>query len=175
MVVVFPLLCVISVFFLALFPTANGQDFEIGPDILLAGSPAAMLFALLESQQDLSGTLKTLTALPSVCKTKGLEGVPQVLAGEAPVDCNLSKVKPDCFLVHLAGQVGRSWGTQEIDEEKAANLIEKLLKPQGLTLHAAAVACAAAPLVVPLLQQFGLDINPPSEVVSAATLACTQP
>lgn len=150
----------------------NGQEFEISPEILLAGSPAAMLFAFLETQEDFSGASQALTTLPSLCKTEGIGKAFQTTDAETKVDCNLTGVDPECFLVNLAGQVGKSWGTQLADEEKAAEMIDKLLKGRGLTLQAAAAACAAAPLVVPLLSQFGTEMNSAAEVINDAAISC---
>lgn len=164
----FPLFfCIIS-----FIVVANGQDFEISPEILLAGSPAAMLFAFLETQEDFSGASQALTSLPSLCKTEGIEEAFQNTDATTKVNCNLTGVDPECFLINIAGQVGKSWGTQLADEEKAAEMIEKLLKGRGLTLQAATAACVAAPLVVPLLSQFGTEMNSAAEVISDAAISC---
>lgn len=80
-----------------------GQELEIGPEILLAGSPAAMLFAFLESQEDLSGVSQALNYLPSACKTEGLEKDIQTTDVETKVDCNLTGIDPECFLINIAG------------------------------------------------------------------------
>ncbi|CDJ57156.1 hypothetical protein, conserved [Eimeria maxima] len=91
------------------FLSASAQDFEISPDILLAGSPAAMLFAFLDTQEDFSGASQALAALPSVCKTQGLAETltssrsSSSEAVAANVDCNLTGVDPECFLINLAG------------------------------------------------------------------------
>lgn len=162
----FPLLFILFLF------AANGQDFEISSDILLAGSPAAMLFAFLDTQEDFSGASQALSVLPSACQTDGLANVPETISAEAAIDCNLTGVDPECFLINIAGQVGKSWGSQLSDEERAAEMIEKLLKSRGLTMQAAAVACVAAPLIVPLLSQFGTEINSPAEVINEASMAC---
>lgn len=146
-------------------------EFEISPEVLLAGSPAAMLFAFLETHEDFSGAEQALTVLPSVCKTEGLDKVSASFT-ETRVDCNLTDVDPECFLKNLAGQVGKSWGTKEVDEAKAAEVIDRLLKQRNLTLQAAAVACAASPLIIPLLAQFGTEMNPVPQVIAEATQAC---
>ena len=98
-----------STYFISL---CSAQDFEISPDILLAGSPAAMLFAFLDTQEDFSGASQALAALPTVCKTQGLtessssSSSSTSAAGKAAaadVDCNLTGVDPECFLINLAG------------------------------------------------------------------------
>jgi len=148
-------------------------DFEISSEVLLAGSPAAMLFAFIDTQDDFSGAEQALTVLPSVCKTAGLEhSLSKTM--ENRVDCDLTGVDAECFLTNLAGQVGKSWGTQELDQLKAQEVIEKRLKKEKLTLQAAAVACSAAPLVIPLLRQFGTEMDPVSDVISQAKSACTR-
>ena len=68
--------------------------------------------------------------------------------------------------------MGKTWDTQLADESRAAEMIEKLLKSQGLTLQAAAAACAAAPLAVPLLTQFGSALPSAAEVIAEASAAC---
>lgn len=88
---------------LSLLFSANGQDFEISPEILLAGSPAAMLFAFLDTQEDFSGAFQALTVLPSVCKTQGIEKVFETTSTANAVDCNLTGVDPECFLINIAG------------------------------------------------------------------------
>ncbi|KAL8429699.1 hypothetical protein ACSSS7_006417 [Eimeria intestinalis] len=164
------LVSVVSLF--SSLSSITAQEFEISPEILLAGSPAAMLFAFLDTQEDFTGASQTLTVLPSVCKTEGIQKAVEVAQADQVLDCNLTGVDPECFLINIAGQVGKSWGSQLADEEKAAEMIEKLLKGRGLTLQAAAVACAAAPLVVPLLSQFGTEMASPAEVINEASLAC---
>ena len=68
--------------------------------------------------------------------------------------------------------MGKSWNTQEADEQKAAEMIEKLLKRRGLTLQAAAAACVAAPLVVPLLSHFGTELTSAEDVINEAAMSC---
>ncbi|XP_022592847.2 uncharacterized protein LOC34618314 [Cyclospora cayetanensis] len=131
-----------------------------------------MLFAFLETQEDFSGAAQALSTFPSICKTQGLDQPKQAMSTSPEINCNLTGVDPECFLINISGQVGKSWGTQEADEQKAAQMIQKLLKGQELVLHAAITACAAAPLAVPLLSQFGTELPSAAEVINEAAAAC---
>ncbi|CDJ40843.1 hypothetical protein, conserved [Eimeria tenella] len=138
-----------------------------------------MLFAFLDTQEDFSGAAAALSAIPSLCKTEGIQNFNKrsssssnAAAANDHVDCNLTGVDPECFLVNLAGQVGKTWGTQLADEQRAAEMVQKLLQGEDATLQAAVAACAATPLAVPLLVQFGSALPSPAAVVAEASAAC---
>ncbi|CDJ66483.1 hypothetical protein, conserved [Eimeria necatrix] len=142
-----------------------------------------MLFAFLDTQEDFSGAAAALSAIPSLCKTEGIQNFNKrssssssssssTAADNDRVDCNLTGVDPECFLVNLAGQVGKTWGTQLADEQRAAEMVQKLLQGEDATLQAAVAACAATPLAVPLLVQFGSALPSPAAVVAEASAAC---
>lgn len=82
----------------------DAHEFEISPEIFLAGSPSAMLVAFLETQGDMKATREALNRIPSACKSEGLVEFDPQRSGVERGDCNLTNVDPECFLVNLSGR-----------------------------------------------------------------------
>lgn len=82
----------------------SAHEFEISPEIFLAGSPAAMLVAFLETHGDMSTIREALNRVPSACKSEGLVEIDPQGKAEESGDCNLTGVDPECFLVNISGR-----------------------------------------------------------------------
>lgn len=70
------------------------------------------------------------------------------------------------------GQVAKTWGTEKQDEERTRIFIKSFLTKGTEVLKAAAVVCTVAPVFVPLLHQFGGEVEPASSLIKAAKEAC---
>lgn len=68
--------------------------------------------------------------------------------------------------------MAKAWGTERQDEERTRTFIKENLTKGAEILQAAAVVCTVAPVVVPLLHQFGGEVGPANLLIEAAKEAC---
>lgn len=157
----------------ALVPAALCEDFEISPDIFASRSPSGLLLDFIGIQGEDSIFQKVVELLPSAAKTE----YPTLTAdGPDPndFDCNLTGVDAECFLIQLAGQLGKPWGQEEADVTRVQAVIEKMLAPRNLVKQAAVLACIASPVYMRLFSVIGYDAGTATAAIGAAKDTCTE-
>ncbi|PHJ19554.1 hypothetical protein CSUI_006615 [Cystoisospora suis] len=160
-------------FFALASKTSSAQDIDLAELFGSGASPTGMLFDLL-GEGDNFRMRDVLKLIPGGMQTQSeeLKGSSGSVDEIPSFDCNLTGIDPACFLIEFASRVGASWKTQEVDAEKAADLVARFLQPHGLTTSAAVAICVVSPAAIPFLVDNENGPASTGDVINGAKTAC---
>ncbi|PFH38495.1 hypothetical protein BESB_008370 [Besnoitia besnoiti] len=158
---------------LGLTSVSSAQDIDLADLFASGGSPTGMLFELL-GDEDNYRVRDVLQQIPGGMLTQSDEFKQSsaTIADTAGFDCNLTDIDPACFLEEFAGRVGASWKTQDIDTQKASDLVARFLQPHGLTMSGAVAICVISPAAMPFLVDSEASELSTADVINGAKAAC---